>query len=280
MTTVYLDIETLPTQIGAERALLEAPFTALAKEAKDGLAARLAAIRAPANYKDPAKIAAWEAEERPKKVAELEGAVAAEIRAAEAKADDAYRRTSFDGALGQIAVIGFAFDNLPPVTLHAGNRVLSLAAEAEIIRKFYKALEVVPASQRATTRWVGHNLLGFDFPFLWQRSVVHGIQPPAWIPFRAKPWDDHVFDTMLAFAGDRGRIGQDKLCRVLGIDAKGSELGDEIDGSKVWDFVQAGRIADVATYCGGDVNRARELHRRMTFEPAPAPAAEARAVAA
>jgi len=52
---------------------------------------------------------------------------------------------------------------------------------------------------------------------------------------------------------------------VLGIDAKGSELGDEIDGSKVWDFIREGRIADVAAYCGGDVARAREMHRRLTF---------------
>jgi predicted PolB exonuclease-like 3'-5' exonuclease len=77
-----------------------------------------------------------------------------------------------------------------------------------------------------------------------------------------------VFDTMLAWAGGRGRVGQDKLCRVLGIDAKGSELGDEIDGSKVWDYIKDGRIADVAKYCGGDVNRARDLHRRLTFTAA------------
>ena len=103
---------------------------------------------------------------------------------------------------------------------------------------------------------------------LYQRSVVHGIKPPYWIPFDAKPWGDRVFDTMLAWAGARGRVGQDKLCRILGIDAKGSELGDEIDGSKVWDFVKEGRIAEVATYCGGDVQRAKEIHQRLTFAEA------------
>jgi len=266
MATITLDIETIPTQLEAERAILQAPHLDVAKAARDGLAARIAALRAPGNLKDPAKIAAWEAEERPKKAAELEASVAAEIRMAEAKADEAWRRTSFDGALGQIVVIGYAIDGEAPVTLHAGNRCLSLKAEAETLRECYARLATaVREPMRATSRWVGHNILGFDFPFLWQRSVVHGIRPPNWIPFRARPWDDRAFDTMLAFAGDRGRISQDKLCRVLGIDAKGSELGDDIDGSKVWDFVQAGRIADVATYCAGDVNRARELHRRMTF---------------
>lgn len=33
----------------------------------------------------------------------------------------------------------------------------------------------------------------------------------------------------------------------------------------VWDFVRAGRIADVATYCAGDVERVRAIHKRMTF---------------
>lgn len=70
---------------------------------------------------------------------------------------------------------------------------------------------------------------------------------------------------MTAWAGIGNRISLDKLCRVMGIPTKGSEIGDEIDGSKVWDFVQAGRIADVATYCCGDVERVREIHRRMTF---------------
>jgi hypothetical protein len=34
----------------------------------------------------------------------------------------------------------------------------------------------------------------------------------------------------------------------------------------VWDFVQAGRLDDVAEYCRGDVERVRLLHRRLTFE--------------
>jgi hypothetical protein len=69
-----------------------------------------------------------------------------------------------------------------------------------------------------------------------------------------------VFDTMLMWAGSKGRVSMDKLCSALGVMAKGEELGgEEIDGSMVWDFIKAGRIEDVATYCKGDVIRARRI---------------------
>lgn len=268
MRTIYLDEETIPTQLAAFRDELTKPVLDFYAGRESGLKAELEAIRPPANFKDPAKIEEWNKVERPKK----EEALRAQIVACQAecitKAEEAWRKTSFDGAVCQIVVFGWAFDDEKPKTMHAGKECLTLAAEAKLIREFYQALEIVPEQERHTLTWVGHNILDFDLRILYQRSVVHGIKPPRWIPFDAKPWGDRVFDTMLAWAGQRGRVGQDKLCRVLGIDAKGSELGDEIDGSKVWDFVKDGRIADVATYCGGDVSRAREIHRRLTFAEA------------
>ena len=73
----------------------------------------------------------------------------------------------------------------------------------------------------------------------------------------------------------------DRLCRALGLPQKGDEIGEDIDGSKVWDFVQAGRLDDVATYCCGDVERVREVYNRLTFavageRPPPAMCAERR----
>jgi hypothetical protein len=113
--------------------------------------------------------------------------------------------------------------------------------------------------------FIGHNIVGFDLRFLFQRSVMLGIKPPLVFPFKAKPWDDIVFDTMTAWAGVGNRFSLSKLCKVFGLDAKGTEIGDEIDGSKVWDFVKGGRIDDVAKYCGGDVERTRAIHKRLTF---------------
>lgn len=268
MKPFYLDIETIPVQNPVLRDEVQKPVVDFYAERERGLKMELEQIKPPANYKDAAKIEEWNKTERPKKETALRAQITACQAECAAKVEDAWRKTSFDGALGQIVVIGFAMGEDKPTTLYSPQDCRTLKAEAELLRAFYKALAAVPEPMWLSLCWVGHNIIDFDFRFLYQRSVIHGIRPPHWIPFDAKPWGDRVFDTMLAWAGSRGRVSQDKVCRVLGIDAKGSELGDEIDGSKVWDFVKEGRIADVATYCGGDVNRARELHQRLTFAQA------------
>lgn len=231
MTRLFLDIETIPTQDQAARAEIAAGVTP------------------PGSMSKADTIAAWEKEKKP------------------ALVEEAWRRTSFDGALGQIVVIGCALEDAKPACHFESDpkRCTTLAAEAAVLRAFFKSLQKVPETERHGLVVVGHNVAEFDLRFIWQRSVIHGIRPPHWMPWNAKPWGDRVFDTMLAWAGARGRISLDKLCKVLGVAGKGSEIGDEIDGSKVWDFVASGRIAEVATYCEADVARAREIHARLTF---------------
>jgi predicted PolB exonuclease-like 3'-5' exonuclease len=138
--------------------------------------------------------------------------------------------------------------------------------EVKVISAFYDAVSSrYDPSRNQRPVFIGHNIIGFDLRFLFQRSVMLGIKPPLIIPFKAKPWDDSVFDTMTAWAGVGNRVSLSKLCKVFDLDAKGTEIGDEIDGSKVWDFVRDGRIDDVATYCMGDVERTRAIYKRLTF---------------
>ena len=97
--------------------------------------------------------------------------------------------------------------------------------------------------------FVGHNITGFDLPFLKKRSIILGICPPSVIPFAAKPWDKSVFDTMIQWDGDRDkRISlPDKLCKVLGIE---SPKGD-MDGSKVGEYFRADGSRDCRLLPGG-----------------------------
>jgi hypothetical protein len=264
-----VDIETIPVQSAGEREEINERYLAHHKPRAEALRGEIAALKPPANLKDPAKIADWEANTKPIKAAALEQEALGEIAMAEVKAIEDWKRTSFDGALGQIVVIGYALGDGTPAAIYHDSKnepVTSLGAEARTIRAFFDILGTkIPEKERAGILVVGHNVADFDLRFIWQRAVIHGIRPPHWMPWQAKPWGDHVFDTMVAWAGTKNRVSLDKLCRVLGIASKGSEIGDEIDGSKVWEFVQAGRIAEVATYCCGDVARAREIHQRMTF---------------
>lgn len=234
---VVIDIETIPAQDPAIIADLRADAQAELDEA-------LAAVKAPGNYKDEAKIAAFESEARAKLTAEHEANIEA-----------AYLKTSFDGGAGQICVIGWAEDDDEPASIHVAGDF----TERDALGVFFTRLQSL---HRPTNRlrFIGHNHVAFDLPFLWKRAMILGIKPPGCLPRNPKPWDDSVFDTMTEWAGVRDRISMDKLCQALGIPGKG-----DISGADVWPMVQAGRIAEVAEYCKMDVIRTRNIFRRMTF---------------
>jgi hypothetical protein len=105
---------------------------------------------------------------------------------------------------------------------------------------------------------VGHNVIAFDIRFIWQRAIVLGVRVPSWFPRDPAPWSGVVFDTMTAFAGARGTIGMDRLSRALGFPGKG-----DVDGSMVAGMWAAGKYEEIAAYCRSDIERTREIHRRM-----------------
>jgi DNA polymerase elongation subunit (family B) len=170
-------------------------------------------------------------------------------------------KTSFDGAQGQVAVIGFAVDDKPARTMTVWD--LSRKSEIAMLENFFDAIAELyaPALMRNPV-FIGHNLAGFDLPFLYKRAVILGIKPPAFIPFGAAPWSDHIFDTMVRW-DSRNNISLDNLCKALGIQGKTEGLC----GADVWPLIQQGQIQAVANYCIDDVDAARNAYRRMTFRP-------------
>jgi len=232
---IYLDIETIPGQ---------AP--GLKEQIAEG-------ITPPGNYKKPETIAQWEAEQKP------------------ALVEQAWRGTAFAGDIGEVVCIAWAVDDEPAqVTFRGLPGQAHDYPEADVLGLFFAVLK--GASQQRHGRlptFIGHNVREFDLRFLFQRAVILGVRPAFPLPHNAGPGSDRVYDTMEAWAGWRNRVSLDRLCKALGIPCKGAELGGEaIDGSKVWDFVQAGRIEDVAAYCKADVERVRAVHRRLTFADA------------
>lgn len=217
--TIYLDIETVPSQLPGIREEFAAGITA------------------PAQYKKADSIAAWLAENR------------------EAEAEAAWLKTSFDGGLGQCVCIGFALDDEPAISYAVPS--LDMADERRILQDFFCLVTDIGAG----AHFVGHNLIGFDLPFLWKRAMVLNVKPPFVFPRNPKPWSELVTDTMLLWDAQQRHGGSmDRICRLLGIEGKG-----DMDGSKVWPMVQEGRMAEVAAYCRGDVERTRAMHKRMTF---------------
>lgn len=239
MDTLYVDIETIPVQREDVRNFFA---TKIGKETAEALAD----VKAPSNYKDEAKIAEY-----------IKTRTAELLNGEEAAIDDKVRETSFDGSFGQILCIGWAWGDGDVTTICAEN--FSPTAEIIVLRRFFR--DVLEVAQRGRVTVVGHNVAAFDLRFIKQRAIIHGIKPPAAIPFDAKPWDETIFDTMLQWGGLKTGGSMDKLCLALGIPGKG-----DISGADVWPMAQAGKFAEIADYCAGDVERTRQIHKRMTFQ--------------
>lgn len=225
MHHIYLDIETLPT-------------------ADPAIIAEIAAtITPPGNISKPETITAWEAEKKPALVAQ------------------SVAKTSFDTLAGSIACICWAIDDGEIQALDCRT------GEAGMLLEFFSVLSMDLQSAHSrieveTHTYVGHNLAGFDLPFLKHRAIVHGVKPNAslWKAMNAKPWDSCIADTMLMWSADRDRrVGLDRLCRAMGIPGKG-----DFDGSMVaatWPT----NPEKVIAYCKDDVERVRALYKRMKF---------------
>lgn len=194
-------------------------------------------IKPPGNMKKEETIAKWEAEEKPALVAE------------------AIASAGLNAETGQIVCICIAVDDDKVVDFVATDT--GLAEERRILRGAFSVLDMF----RPPTRIIGHNIVGFDIPYIWKRAIVHGIKPPMGrLPRNPKPWSDSVLDTMTAWAGDRNHIGLDRLCKVLGIPGK-----QGMTGADVWPAIQRGEFDKVAAYCAADVEAVRKVARRLEF---------------
>lgn len=196
-----------------------------------------ATIKPPATYKKPESIAEWMRDNKESALNEL------------------LAKTSFDGMYGRIACAAWAVDDGAIESSGAQDD------EVAVIRKIFDAALNANSETRDQVVFCGHNIAGFDLPFLKHRSIIFGIEPPPYFraAFRAKPWE--IEDTMLMWSTEREkRVSLDKLCRALDIPGK-----DGFDGSMVaetWPVNQS----KVIEYCKDDVARTRAVHRRLQWK--------------
>jgi hypothetical protein len=121
-------------------------------------------------------------------------------------------------------------------------------------------LEFMKEFDRESDELVGHNIIGFDLPFLFQRCLAHCIS--------ARPLVDlgeyrvrGVFDTMHAWwLGAKRFVSLDDIAWALGIESSKTAT---VEGSKVFDLYQAGRLAEIRAYNLNDVRVTRKVYERM-----------------
>jgi hypothetical protein len=162
---------------------------------------------------------------------------------------DLIKKLSLSAATAKILCLCYAIE--PPV----GSAVQVFEGEeTEIIKNFWKlAVDC--------NLFVGHNILDFDLRFIYQRSIIHQIKPSRDLPF-ARFRNAPIFDTMHEWSKwGREHASLDLLSRTLSIPSPKETL----DGSKVYPYYRAGKVADIVNYCKCDVDSVRQVYRRLTF---------------
>ena len=127
--------------------------------------------------------------------------------------------------------------------------------EASIIKRFFDGIE------KYTPQLVSWNGGGFDLPVLHYRGLIHGVQCPRywdmgeddkdfkWTNYTSRYHSRHLdlMDLLALYTG-RANAPLDELAKLIGFPGK---LG--MDGSKVWDAYQQGKLNEIRNYCETDV---------------------------
>lgn len=142
-------------------------------------------------------------------------------------------------------------ENSSTLTLSTGDPCF-LSSEEKLIQDFWRILKKY---NNATL--VSFNGRGFDAPFLMLRSAIKKIRPSRNLMAGTKfnyPQHVDLIDELTFYnpssIGATKRFNFDFYARAFGLTSPKSE---GIDGSKVNEFYQQGRIAEIAEYCMRDV---------------------------
>ena len=168
--------------------------------------------------------------------------------------DEKIDKTSLDGNYGEVISISYALNNNPVKNLFR----FPDTPESDLLEAFYRDL-IDELGMRKITKWVGHNIAGFDLPFLFKRFVINNVPIPSDMPINPKSWDRSVFDTSAEWACHGNRISQDELCFIFGFDGK----PDDITGANVGQHYIDGNFEKIIEYNNYDVETVRKLFNKM-----------------
>src|SRR5687767_7784147 len=110
----------------------------------DGASTYLEPVEAPANYKDPLKIAAYQEEERAKQLG----------------------RCALDPDLARIVALGTYCGGVETVRV-----LLTESQEAHALLDFWEQVRPYPFP-----RLIGYNVIGYDLPLMMRRSLYLGVK--------------------------------------------------------------------------------------------------------
>jgi len=261
MTALYLDIETCPADALPGGSIPSRAWEAVPAEGAPPVRGEVSRA-----LRDPVKIAA--------RTEELE--VAYRVARAAWDADYPARHAAREAA----ALAWWAGEALDPIgrAPHLGGRVLCAAWAVDECNVeladgdeggTLECLERAVVDAGRSVELIGHNIRGFDAPFIAARCLVLGVAPRLCAALRpADRWGPgrHIIDTLDLLplvSYQRRPSGTGKLtdwARALGL----SSAHQTGSGADVLPWYLAGRLDEIRSHCLADVAEVRALHQRLT----------------
>lgn len=180
----------------------------------------------------------------------------------------AFDQTALRGTLGRLLCIGFLYeeDGLKKCCGAFGwdkQAQRFHLNEAQTLQSFWHYLADKGFDLRHDLL-IGHNVLAFDLPFLYQRSIVHGVRPSVKFdlyPFREQP----IYDTMRQWGCNNPReyFSLAELAHACGLNCPKSS---GVSGENVAAFFAAHQHTEILKYCLNDVRCTRRLYYHMTYQ--------------
>ena len=185
-------------------------------------------IEAPSNYKDPDKIKAYKEE----------------------NLDKIWRKQALNSLKGQIICIGYALND-------GDVEVLFDEDEKKLLMQFNDVISKYPYGIL-----IGHNLLRFDIPWLYHRSIKYRLSSLKSILPHGKRDTDMINDTMSLFSstiyGSDGYYSLDEIAKFLGLNPK------ESSGADIHDMFVAKEYDKIKEHCKYDVELTRQVYKLIT----------------
>ncbi len=125
-------------------------------------------------------------------------------------------------------------------------------SEREMLESFWRIAE-------AADQVITFNGRSFDVPFIMIRSALNKIKPTRNLIAGRYDTTAHIdLLEQLTFYGLTKKFNLDFYCQAFGIESPKSK---GISGMDVKNLYEAGRIKDIAVYCGEDINATYELFK-------------------
>lgn len=181
------------------------------------------------------------------------------------KDEEGFRKTALDGSLGRIFCIGYdeqdEFGNNIAHGCFGWNEFEQNFEmnEEKLLTEFWEYLKDFNSNQDII---IGHNILGFDLPFIKKRSFIFEVKQT--VNFDCYKYQKKtVFDTMLHFDSwvwsKEGSTSLKKLAYAFNLDCPKELLGE----MNVYDAFMAGEYKKLYDYCKADVKTTHLIWRKL-----------------